>query len=122
MPDHETETIIRRREDTPAPRPHVPELCPDPGRACRWDQERSDLFREIRGMREDMKQILAALATGKEKMRSIDQIETQMEKLTADVIRLQETVATLKTIVFGACGFILLAVLGGLVSLVILKG
>ena len=120
MHDHETETIVRRRDDTPAPRT-VPELCPTPSHPCRWDQERADLLREIRLMREDMRTVVAALATGKEKMRSIDQIETQMEKLTADVIRLQETVATLKTIVFGACGFILLAVLGGLVALVVVK-
>ena len=118
----DTDIIPRRREEDRTPVPHVPDLCPDPGRVCRWDQERSDLMREIRLMREDMKQVLAALATGKEKMRSIDQLETTVEKLTADVVRLQETVATLKTIVFGACGFILLAVLGALVSLVVIKG
>ena len=122
MRDDETATPPRRREDTPAPRATVPELCPTPARPCRWDQERADLLREIRLMRGDMQNVVASLATGKEKMRSIDQLEDQMEKLTADVIRLQETVATLKTIVFGACGFILLAVLGGLVSLVVLKG
>jgi len=121
MRDDETETVIpRRREDTPAPRT-VPELCPTPSHPCRWDQERADLLREMRLMREDLRTVIAALATGQEKMRSIDQLEKQMETLTADVIRLQETVATLKTIVFGACGFILLAVLGGLVALVVIR-
>ena len=120
MRDDETATPPRRREDTPMPRT-VQELCPTPSHPCRWDQERADLLREIRLMREDMRTVVAALATGKEKMRSIDQLEKQMETLTADVIRLQETVATLKTIVFGACGFILLAVLGGLVALVVIR-
>ena len=121
--DEDTEPIIRRRrEDTPMPTNQVPELCPTPDAHCRWDRERPDLLREIRAMREDMRQVLAALATGKEKMRSIDQLETAVEQLTKDVTRLQETVATLKTIVYGACGTILLTVLGALVALVIVKG
>jgi hypothetical protein len=118
--DEETDPIPRRhREDTPMPT--VPEMCPTPDSPCRWDRERPDLLREIRLMREDMKQVLAALATGKEKMRSIDQLENAVENLTRDVTRLQESVAILRTIVFGACGVILLSVLGAITALVVTK-
>ena len=82
---------------TPAPRPQVPAgLCPDPGRTCRWDQERSDIHAALRTLSRQMELVLQRLAVGSERMKGIADLDNDHAALRTEVQELRNIVADLK--------------------------
>jgi len=99
MRDEDTETFINPHEPTPVPRQQVPAgLCPDPGRTCRWDQERSDIHTALRTLSRQMEQVLQRLAVGSERMKGITDLDEDLAALRSEVSALRSLVADLRGI------------------------
>lgn len=109
--------------------PEIPEHCPQPDRPCQWERERNSMDRRLSRMERQLTEIHAALAVGSERfknqvelMKALENQEVEIKQLTLLVSRLAQTVGILRTLVFGGVGLTLVAVIGALLSLVIIKG
>lgn len=106
--------------------PHdEPRPCPDPSRACPYESERPRLMSMMDEIQRSLSSIGASMAVGSERFlkvarheKQIEALDKQLDAMALAVEKILVIVNILRTIVFSGIGFVLLAVLGAVVALI----